>query len=193
MEPLLIVGVLLTSAALAASTGLLVLQLGLFRVFAQAPQLQPLGEPDPSGLFISTTFTVIIPAFNEAGNIGPCLASVLCSLPPCQNWRVVVVDDDSTDATAEEATATAQAHHQNTTAMFSLLRAGPRPADERWVGKNWACTCAMQGVQSEWVLFLDADVCLKPDALVRSEQERYDVMLEMAEVKAWIRSINMNM
>ena len=94
--------------------------------------------------------SIILPTLNEVESVSVTL-SVLEDLLQGVAFELIVVDDDSTDATAEEATATAQAHHQNTTAMFSLLRAGPRPADERWVGKNWACTCAMQGVQSEWV------------------------------------------
>jgi cellulose synthase/poly-beta-1,6-N-acetylglucosamine synthase-like glycosyltransferase len=166
-DPLLIATVLLISAALAASAGLLILQLGLLRVFSQAPQLQPLIADDPSMPFRSTSLTVVIPAFNEADNIGSCLASVLSSDPPCQHWQVVVVDDGSTDTTSEVAVATARAC-STTSAEFTLLDAGPRPAGERWVGKNWACTRAMDRVQSEWVLFVDADVCLKPDAIRRA-------------------------
>jgi hypothetical protein len=35
------------------------------------------------------------------------------------------------------------------------------------VGKNWACSVAMEQVQSEWVLFVDADVRLQPATLRR--------------------------
>jgi hypothetical protein len=51
---------------------------------------------------------------------------------------------------------------------FQLLQAGSRPTDQRWVGKNWACTQAAQQIQSEWLLFIDADVRLQPDALRRA-------------------------
>ena len=151
------------AAAMASCIGLLILQLGLWRVFSVAPQLLPPQEqPLPE-----TSLTVVIPAYNEAENIATCLESVLGSTPPCVEWQVLVVDDESSDATAELAAACA-ARHPHTSAGFSLLSAGPRPAAERWVGKNWACTRAMEQVHSDWVLFIDADVQLQADALQRA-------------------------
>ena len=151
------------AAAMASCIGLLILQLGLWRVFSVAPQLQPPQvQPLPE-----TSLTVVIPAYNEAENIALCLESVLSSTPPCVEWQVLVVDDESSDATAELAAASA-AHLPHTSAGLSLLSAGPRPAGERWVGKNWACTRAMEQVHSDWVLFIDADVQLQADALQRA-------------------------
>ena len=159
----MIVALGLLAAAMASCIGLLILQLGLWRVFSVAPQLQPSQEqPLPE-----TSLTVVIPAYNEAENINVCLESVLSSTPPCVEWQVLVVDDESSDATAELAAASA-AHLPHTSAGFSLLSAGPRPAAERWVGKNWACTRAMEQVHSDWVLFIDADVQLQTDALQRA-------------------------
>ncbi|QNI42488.1 beta-glycosyltransferase/ family 2 [Synechococcus sp. A15-28] len=159
----MIVALGLLAAAMASCIGLLILQLGLWRVFSVAPQLQPPQvQPLPE-----TSLTVVIPAYNEAENIALCLESVLSSTPPCVGWQVLVVDDESSDATAELAAASA-AHLPHTSAGFSLLSAGPRPAGERWVGKNWACTRAMEQVHSDWVLFIDADVQLQADALQRA-------------------------
>jgi len=158
-----IVALGLLATAMASCIGLLILQLGLWRVFAVAPQLQAaVDAPVPQ-----TSLTVVIPAYNEAGNIGPCLASVLKGQPPCVEWQVLVVDDDSTDATAELAAACADRHPQSS-AVFNVLPAGPRPTSERWVGKNWACTRAMEQVCSDWVLFIDADVQLQADAIRRA-------------------------
>ena len=157
--------VLLLVTATAASAGLLILQLGLRRVFAVAPRLKPAQEaPAPD-----TSLTVVIPAFNEAHNIADCLGSVLASAPPCRDWSVVVVDDESTDATVENAIRAG-----STASRFRLIKAGPRPADERWVGKNWACSKAVEQVSSDWLLFIDADVRLKPDALQRSLAQAVD-------------------
>ncbi|MFM7314313.1 MAG: glycosyltransferase [Cyanobium sp.] len=159
--------------ALAADLGLLTLLGGLIRVFSRAPQLQAKAEAlqDPS-------LTVVIPAYNEAANIEACLSSVLNSRPPCPDWQVMVVDDRSTDATASLAAAVlarAVATSGETPVSggspqgrFRLLDAGPRPAGERWVGKNWACSQAMKQVNSDWVLFIDADVRLAPDTVVRA-------------------------
>merc|ERR1712185_626006 len=92
--PLVIVALGVLATAMASCIGLLILQLGLWRVFAVAPQLQAAADaPVPQ-----TSLTVVIPAYNEAGNIGACLASVLNGQPPCVEWQVLVVDDDSTDA-----------------------------------------------------------------------------------------------
>ena len=86
LEPLLFL-----AAAGSAAAGLLILQLGLQRVFSVAPRLKPgqdVAAPD-------TSLTVVIPAFNEAHNIEACVASVLANQPPCRDWSVVVVDDES--------------------------------------------------------------------------------------------------
>ena len=142
-----------------ASAGLLILQLGLQRVFAVAPRL----KQAPSAPAPDTSLTVVIPAFNEAHNIEACLSRVLASTPPCQDWSVLVVDDDSTDATVEKAIRAGASAPQ-----FRLIQAGPRPLNERWVGKNWACSNAVEEVSSDWLVFIDADVRLKPDALRRA-------------------------
>jgi len=108
-----------------------------------------------------------VPAYNEAANIAACLTSVLSSEDPCGDWRVLLVDDRSTDATvaiAHEAAGACGASEPR----FALLDAGPRPAGERWVGKNWACSVAMEQLQSEWVLFVDADVRLQQATLRRA-------------------------
>lgn len=150
------------SLALAADLGLAILLGGLVRVFSRAPQLRP-----QAAAVEDTSLTVVIPAYNEALNIEACLASVLTSAAPCPGWRVLVVDDRSSDATAALAAATAERHGAGPE-RFGLLDAGPRPDGERWVGKNWACSRAIEQVSSEWVLFIDADVRLRPATLQRA-------------------------
>jgi hypothetical protein len=121
-----------------------------------------------------TTLTVVIPAFNEAHNIEACVASVLANQPPCRDWSVLVVDDESTDATVENALRAGSA-----ASHFRLIQAGPRPVNERWVGKNWACSKAVEQVSSEWLLFIDADVRLKPDALQRALAQANDEQADL--------------
>lgn len=129
----------------------------LERTFAVAPSLQ--AAPTDAGQE-DTSCTVVVPAYNEAANIADCVRALLASEPPCQRWTLVVVDDDSSDATAELARAAAEGESR-----FVLLAAGPRPPGERWVGKNWACHRATQGLNSDWVAFIDADVRVEPGAL----------------------------
>jgi glycosyltransferase involved in cell wall biosynthesis len=152
----------------AACLGLAILLGGLVRVFSQAPRLQAQARPLAQG-----SLTVVVPAYNEAANIAACIGSLLASAPPCPEWRVLLVDDGSSDATAAIARTTAAASGANA-GRFSLLEAGPRPSGERWVGKNWACSRAMEQVQSEWVLFVDADVRLQPNALQRALGQAVD-------------------
>ena len=165
LEPLLFL-----AAAGSAAAGLLVLQLGLQRVVSVAPRLKPgqdVAAPD-------TTLTVVIPAFNEAHNIEACVASALANQAPCRDWSVLVVDDESTDATVENALRAGSA-----ASHFRLIQAGPRPANERWVGKNWACSKAVEQLSSEWLLFIDADVRLKPDALQRALAQALDEQADL--------------
>ena len=165
LEPLLFL-----ATAGSAVAGLLILQLGLQRVFAVAPRLKAaraVAAPD-------TTLTVVIPAFNEAQNIEACVASVLANQPPCRDWSLLVVDDESTDATVENALRAGSA-----ASHFRLIQAGPRPVNERWVGKNWACSKAVEQVSSEWLLFIDADVRLKPDALQRALSQALDEQADL--------------
>ncbi len=150
--------------ALAAAIGLSILLLGLQRVFASAPTLWDSNDRD----ITDTSLSVVIPAFDEEQNIEGCLTHVLMSERPCSRWEVIVVDDQSSDNTvkiAEQAIDTVAGADQP---GATVLQAGPRPKGERWVGKNWGCCQAMEQVNSEWVLFIDADVTLAPDAIRRA-------------------------
>ena len=68
-----LIALLVLAMSLAACGGLLLLQLGLMRCLASAPVLCPDASPSAG----SATLTVVIPAYNEAVNIGPCLRHVL--------------------------------------------------------------------------------------------------------------------
>ena len=178
MDPLLLTALILLGAAISSVIGLLILQLGLRRVFAAAPYLNPV----PEGPLPQTSLTVVVPAYNEAANIEPCLSALLTAEPPCSSWQVLVVDDDSSDGTADLAAAafsSASADHPHKADGFSVLQAGPRPEGERWVGKNWACTRAMEQVNSSWVLFIDADVRLKPETLRRALAQAIDEQADL--------------
>ena len=164
--------------------GLLILWVGLMRVFQQAPQLNPSVPSLPVDAEVvdgeGISLTVVIPAFNESLNIKRSLRSVFQSLPPCGNWHVVVVDDMSTDSTADMAQECAKQMDQLN--RFTLIQAGPRPANERWVGKNWACSKAMEQLKSSWVLFIDADVELRPTALRRALVQAIDERADLFSV-----------
>jgi 4,4'-diaponeurosporenoate glycosyltransferase len=95
--------------------------------------------------------SVVIPARNEE-LVLPRLLETLRAQTAAP-LEILVVDDGSTDATAEVARA----------GGARVLPAPPRP--EAWVGKSWACWSGAQVAKGEQLLFLDADVSLEPSAL----------------------------
>jgi len=148
-------------ALLLALSGIL-LYLGKLRSAAiSAPQL--LVNTSSDRLCPPAKVSVIIPAYNEADNIAACIMAVLESSDWSADWlKVWVVDDQSTDDTLAIA--------QNLQATLAdprleVIAGISRPADEAWVGKNWACVQAVDQASGEFLLFLDADVRLKPSAI----------------------------
>lgn len=95
--------------------------------------------------------SIIIPARNEERTLPTLLASIDSStvLPA----EVIVVDDSSTDATS----LVARRH--------GAVVIGAPPLPDGWLGKPWACHLGAQRARTARLLFLDADVCLAPDAL----------------------------
>lgn len=102
--------------------------------------------------------SVIIPARNEARNIGRCIRSVLTTSYP--NCEVVVVDDQSTDATGVIARKIASSD-----ARVSVIDNTPPPAG--WFGKQWACTTGAHAARGSILCFADADTTHSPDLLTR--------------------------
>ena len=115
--------------------------------------------PVAAGLQDPPRVAVIIPARNEALNIGPCLDSVLDQAWPASRMSVLVVDDGSTDGTPDQAMRRAASDPR-----VKLIRAGELPAG--WLGKPRACWLgALEAGDADWLCFLDADVRAQPLAL----------------------------
>lgn len=112
----------------------------------------------------SVNVSVIIPAYNEAANIADCLKAVLANkLSDAVELQVIVADDESTDETASLAKEIAAGDER-----AFVFTVPSRPADEGWRGKNWACDRAVEKATGDYLLFIDADVRIGPQTIVRA-------------------------
>jgi chlorobactene glucosyltransferase len=148
---------------LLAAPWIVVLFLLLYRFARRRPRLREY-ELLTAGPLVS----VIIPARNEARNIERCVRSVLAT--QYSPIEVIVVDDRSTDGTAEIVEpATGRRLH--------LVR-GVEPADG-WYGKQWAISQGYRVAKGELLLFADADTRHGPELLGRAvralQAERLDL------------------
>lgn len=113
-------------------------------------QLQP-------GVVASTeAVTVCIPARNEEKNL-PLLLEDL-ALQRQSPESVIVVDDHSEDGTARVV-------QDYATHFPAVCLVEGQPLPDGWFGKHWACMQAAQMAQTEWLLFVDADLRLHPEAI----------------------------
>ncbi|MBA4190679.1 MAG: glycosyl transferase [Planctomycetaceae bacterium] len=102
--------------------------------------------------------SVLIPARNEEIGIAACLESVLAAQHV--ELEVIVLDDSSTDSTAEIVREIAAKDSR-----LRLETAPPLP--EGWCGKQAACFALSKHARHDVFTFLDADVRLEPEALAR--------------------------
>ncbi len=110
------------------------------RFWASAPELRP---TLPSEL---PAVDIIVPARDEAETIGRVIAS-LTAQDYGGDFRVILVDDNSSDGTAALA-----GHHERLT----ILTGAPKPPG--WSGKLWALAQGVTAGAAPVILFADADI-----------------------------------
>jgi hypothetical protein len=112
--------------------------------------------PDPAAW---PSVTAIVPARDEAVTIGATVASLLAQDYPGA-FRLVVVDDRSTDGTGDLARAAAAGNPR-----LVVVQGGARAPG--WTGKLWALEQGLRAVPDapDWLLFTDADIRHAPDSL----------------------------
>ena len=135
-------------AALITQLAALALGAAGFLLLRRVRRCGPIVAPRPA-----SQVSVIIPARNEEQNLPPLLRSLAAQA--VKPHEIIVVDDASTDRTAEVA---------------RLLGAKVIPSQtlpDGWRGKPWACHQGAQAATGELLLFLDADTWFQANGLGR--------------------------
>ena len=153
---------------------LIVLHGGFWRI-----RPEPARVPAPSRRVVA-----VIPARDEAAVIGRAVSSLLTQR--CRGWfHLIVVDDHSSDGTAEKAQAAAAA--VGAADRLSVVRAEPVPSG--WTGKLWAVRHgieAARALEPDYLLLTDADIVHAPDNLAelvaRAERGGYDLVSLMVRL-----------
>lgn len=119
--------------------------------------------------------SVLVPARNEERSIEACVRSLLAQDYPAEAFEVVVLDDQSDDATP--AILARMARGSRT--LRVVRGSGPPPG---WVGKPWACwnLSRLASERASWLLFTDADTQHATNALrlavAEAERDRLDLL-----------------
>lgn len=121
------------------------------------------------GLFPKTKVSIIIPARNEAANIGKCLGSVLQNNYPKDLVEIIVVDDFSTDKTAEIAKKLLAEHGGKVLRLQDYLSSQERLN----AYKKKALEIAINHSAGELIITTDAD-CICPPQWIQELVSVYE-------------------
>lgn len=124
---------------------------GKMRLF----QLSQIEEVSPNRL--ATSFTVIIPARNEALNIKACVESILEQDYPKEAFEIIVIDDFSEDDTA----FIVEALHAQYPQVRLLKLKDHCKEGETLAYKKRAIEIAVSEAKGDWIVTTDAD-CIVP-------------------------------
>jgi len=138
------------------------------RFWASAPELPPTVPTDLPDV------DIVIPARDEAETIGAVIASLLAQ-DYAGRFRIILVDDNSTDGTAAVA---------GTAPNLVVMSGQPKP--EGWSGKLWALSQGIAASTAPVLLFADADIVHDPRHLAslvtKLRQPAVDMVSEMVRL-----------
>jgi hopene-associated glycosyltransferase HpnB len=141
------------------------------RFWSSGPELRP---AEPTGPAQLPDIDIIVPARDEVETIGPVIASLVAQ-DYAGNFRVILVDDNSTDGTAAAAGTSPRLH---------ILRGQPKPSG--WSGKLWAVSQGVAASTAEVLLLTDADIVHDPRHLAtlvaRLRIPRVELVSEMVRL-----------
>jgi chlorobactene glucosyltransferase len=129
--------------------------------------VQPTPPPPPAG---APLISVCVPARNEERNIRLCVEAILAQ--DYSHFKVIVLDDRSTDATPEILRDLAKK-----TDRLKVIQGADLPAG--WAGKPHALFQASTAARGAWLCFVDADTFLSPSALSSCYAKALETNAEM--------------
>ncbi len=127
--------------------------------------------------------TAIVPARDEADVIAQSIGSLIAQDYPGE-FRIILVDDNSSDGTARIAADAAEA---TKSARLTILSG--QPLAPGWTGKLWAVSQGISaaGDAPDWLWLTDADIAHTPDTLrtlvMRAVGERRVLVSLMARLR----------
>jgi hopene-associated glycosyltransferase HpnB len=121
--------------------------------------------------------TALIPARNEALHIARTLQALASQ---GVGLRIVLVDDESADGTAEAAV---------TAGVPGLLILQGEPMPQGWTGKLWALEQGRGHVTTPLILLLDADIELRPGILATLVDKMRTEDLQLLSLMAQLRML----
>lgn len=123
--------------------------------------------------------TAVVPARDEADVIGRAIGSLVAQDYP-GSFRIVLVDDGSSDGTADVARAAGSGR-------LTVISGSPPPGD--WTGKLWAMQSGIEeaGTSPRYLWFTDADIEHAPSTLrslvARAEEDGLAMNSLMAKLR----------
>jgi len=105
--------------------------------------------------------SVVIPAFNEQGNVGPLMDEIAAALRGRVAFEMLFVDDASTDGTLADLRA-AQRHHPELRVLTHACRSG----------QSTALRSGIKAARGDWIATLDGDGQNDPADILKLLAER---------------------
>lgn len=141
---------------------------------------------DQINIFKWPSVVCVIPARDEAESIGRAVRSLL-DQAYAGPLSIVLVDDNSTDGTADAARAVLRDKEESE----RVVLVDGAPLEDGWTGKIWAVS---QGIASadgaEYILMTDADVEHEPDAVSRLVGKAVTERLGLVSMMVKLRCIS---
>lgn len=118
--------------------------------------------------FVEMKISIVVPAFNEEGNIAPLISSIREVMNPYQEWEFILIDDGSNDATLKMI----KNHHQEDERIHYI-------SFSRNFGHQNALRCGLFYATGDCIISLDADMQHPPHLIpemIEKWQEGFDIV-----------------